>query len=367
MNQKIAFRRKKQLEWLNSGVNLEVGAAGACPLKASQLAQLQFEPLQMQLVCDTGQTAQIYQLSDGAQKWCLKKARHRDWHGNIDGQLSFLNELQRRQDFAQLQRNIKYQHQLDALVPTQYASLQDGFILMPWVEGQPIQQFDETTLQQVFDLLTHLELEGFFEWDLSSGNWLYDTETEQIRLLDYGYMYRFNPMTEFNCNGVAEPMFHSVERFEARFFFAHLLQLERHNTETQLLRLYELEKRLALQAYQRKSVLLKQRFASGEVLAWLDDIMLGWQAALRDPARLSDLYLLESFRANVLDVNDALYGNRCSEQTLYRLEKIINLVNEHFSLLKLQKGLMFEDACCSKQQLLQNYRAKLQQAQQHQH
>ncbi len=55
------------------------------------------------------------------------------------------------------------------------------------------------------------------EWDLCSGNLLVDRQ-EQLWLFDFGYMYPFDPLREFNSNGLADPLFHFVERFETRFF-----------------------------------------------------------------------------------------------------------------------------------------------------
>jgi predicted unusual protein kinase regulating ubiquinone biosynthesis (AarF/ABC1/UbiB family) len=44
------------------------------------------------------------------------------------------------------------------------------------------------------------------EWDLCNGNLLVDRE-EHLWLFDFGYMYPFDPLREFNSNGLADPFF----------------------------------------------------------------------------------------------------------------------------------------------------------------
>ena len=49
----------------------------------------------------------------------------------------------------------------------------------------------------------------------------------RIRLFDFGYMYRFDPLRACNSNGLLTPQHHGAERFETRCYYAHLLRLER--------------------------------------------------------------------------------------------------------------------------------------------
>ena len=141
---------------------------------------------------------------------------------NPDGQASFLNELQRRRDLARLMRTPEQAERLAGIVPTQYASLQQGIVLSPWVEGRRIERWDERQLVELFDLLIALVLAGLFEWDLAPGNTLDDG---RIRLFDFGYLY---PSTRcVSTTATASPRrFHPAERFETRQLFACLLRLE---------------------------------------------------------------------------------------------------------------------------------------------
>ncbi len=89
----------------------------------------------------------------------------------------------------------------------------------PRIDGEPIHQLTPPLIAQLFTTLEACEEQGLMEWDLCSGNLLVDRQ-EQLWLFDFGYMYPFDPLREFNSNGLADPLFHFVERFETRFFLA---------------------------------------------------------------------------------------------------------------------------------------------------
>ena len=63
-------------------------------------------------------------------------------------------------------------------------------------------------------------------------------------------LYRFDPLREFNSDGLACPGFHPVERFETRQFFAWLLGQEALGS-ARALAAFRLEKAIALDRYRR--------------------------------------------------------------------------------------------------------------------
>lgn len=306
-------RRQAQLTFLASGTEFRLGRAEDCPLPPAELAAITGDEPWVRDCLDDGLTARVYRIRLDGRDWALKVARRPCRVQNPDGQTSFLNELQRRRDFARLMRTPEQAERLAGIVPTQYASLQQGIILSPWVEGRRIERWDERQLTELFDLLIALLLAGLFEWDLAAGNTLDDG---RIRLFDFGYLYPFDPLRQYNSDGLASPGFHVAERFETRQLFACLLRLER-ESEAQALADFELEKRIALDAYQRLQQELAARGASQGVLDWLDDIMRRWRAALT--GNLGALYLQEAWRSHWLDVKDDLSGQSCTPLTLQRL------------------------------------------------
>ena len=232
---------------------------------------------------------------------------------NPDGQASFLNELQRRRDLARLMRTPEQAERLAGIVPTQYASLQQGIVLSPRVEGRRIERWDERQLVELFDLLIALLLAGLFEWDLAPGN------TWTTAASACSTSATSTPSTRCastTATASASPGFHPAERFETRQLFACLLRLEQ-QSEAWALADFELEKRIALDAYQRLHRELTARGASETVSGWLSDLMRGWRNALGgDPG---GLYLQEAWRSHWLDVKDDLSGQSCTPLTLQRL------------------------------------------------
>lgn len=341
-------RQAAQLAFVASGEELEVGRAEDCPLPVAQLmATTGAEDYVLQQL-DSGLTAQVFRLRLGGRDWTLKKARTPCLVQNVDGQTSFLNEVQRRADISRLQDNPATADRLAAAVRTVYASFRRGIIVSPWIDGEMVSTWDERRLQQMFALMGELILAGLFEWDFCPGNVLDDG---QIRLFDFGYMYRFDPLRHFNSNGCDTPLFHAAERFETRNYFAFLLRIEQEQGQDAALAALRLEKQLALESYQWLLAQLKARGVQPQVEQWLQDIIARWQQALRYD--MAGLYLAEGWRSHRLDLLDDLHGRSCTPMTLRRLDWLERTVREHDRDLRRHQALFWDDAPCNQIQLLQ--------------
>ena len=251
-----------------------------------------------------GLTAKVFRIHAAGRDWTLKKARAQAGVHNVDGQTSFLNEIQRRAELMRLKAEPGGAQRFAGIVDTQYASLQRGILLSPWIEGGVAQTWDERSLGQLFEQLGELYLAGLFEWDLCPGNILDDGR--QVMLFDFGYMYRFDPLTQFNSagDGSSEPMFHPVERFETRNFCAWLLEMEQTQGPAAALAAFRCEKAVALPVYERLRAALAARRALPAMLLRLDDITRRWREALNGDA--AALFLAENWRSHALDLADDL-------------------------------------------------------------
>lgn len=318
-------RHAAQLAFVASGAELEIGTLADCPLSLDQLVTTQGDEPYVRERFSAGLTAHVYRIHADGQDWTLKRARSQCKVQNVDGQTSFLNEIQRRADLRQLKRDLVLGERLSAIVDTRYASFRHGVLLSPWVDGVPIQAWDERLLLQLFDTLVALVLGGLFEWDLCPGNTLDDG---QVRLFDFGYMYRFDPLREFNSNGISMPQFHTAERFETRQYFGHLLELEQRGDQLAL-NAFALEKRIAIDAYQRLRAELASRGAAPAVLDWLDGILANWRHALGSGSE--QLYLQEAWRSHWLDLHDDLSGQTCTPSTLARIGWLERAVHERYA------------------------------------
>lgn len=327
-------RQAAQLAFVASGEEIGMGSLDDLPLPLDALLALDETHPDVIEAYTGGLTGFVYRLRTATGDWNVKRARSQSLVQNVDGQTSFLNEVQRRCELAALGDDCPA-----GVVRTRYASFQKGLIVSDWISGSVAKHWDERTLTSLFALLTKLYLKGFFEWDVCPGNLVDDGK--QLWMFDFGYMYRFDPLVDLNSNGLAAPLFHPAERFETRNYFAVLLEMERTLGQDAALRAFVLEKRIALAAYDELVAALRQRHASADVLAWLDAIVSRWRQALAtDPAAL---YLAEGWRSHRLDLDDDLRGQTCTRRTLARTDWLIDAASRHYDELTRLDALFWHD------------------------
>ncbi len=175
-------------------------------------------------------------------------------------------------------------------------------------------------------------------------------------------MYRFDPLTEHNSNGLEAPLFHGAERFETRNYFAYLLGLERTSGMAAALAAFRLEKELALAAYGRLLSSLVARGAAVAVRDRLRAIIERWEAALRRD--LGSLYLAEGWRSHRLDLDDDLRGRTCTTVTIARTDWLIATARAHHDELRALDAFFWGDARLPADALLRALEVARAQAQQ---
>jgi hypothetical protein len=345
-------RQREQVALLESGVELRVGSPARCPRPPADLARLSPESEGVLAVIRSGLTAEIFRLREGGREFAIKRARPESLVRNVDGRVSFLNELQRRSELEALRAQ---QGGLDAVLPTLYGSLREGVLVSPWIDARP-QQWDDRALGQLFEAGAQLVREGFFEWDYCPGNLLDDGQ--RLWLFDFGYTYRFDPLTQLNTagDGLDCPQFHLAERFETRNYFAFLLQRERAQGGPAALSAFRREKQIALESYTELRADLAARGARPEVLDWLGAICAHWRGRLA--AGLEALYWEEGWRSHRLDLDDDLHGESCTPMTLQRCDWMLTALTDEFASLQASGALRHEPVEPLRETLLAHYRHK---------
>ncbi len=321
-----SVRHAAQTAFIESGSALVFGTAGWVSLPDDLQAAVQDTDNPIWL--DGGLTARVRQVRRSDGVLALKKARASCLVHNKDGELSFVNELLRRSELLELTQQ---GNSIPSVTPTVFASHADGVIVSPWISGGPVQHWGERQLEQLFEAGKALILAGFFEWDFSPGNVLDDGQ--QLWLFDFGYMYRFDPLRQINTagNGASHPQFHLAERFESRNFFGHLLLQEEQLGIDRALKLFRLEKEIALETYREMGSELAARGATATVLNHLGAIVGEWAGALRGD--LAGLYLREAWRSHEADLDDDLSGRSCSPMTLRRVRWLLARVEDDYDAL----------------------------------
>jgi len=351
-----SLRRQQQLDFAASGREVEVGNAHALPLPLGELAALHRHHPAVREVHESGLTAIVYKLHSQGRDWAVKRARPQCLVKNVDGQTSFLNEVQRRAELARLQAQPGGAQRWRGLTPTVYASLQHGVIVSPWVDGRPVRAWSERTLRQLFSAGRELVRAGFFEWDFCPGNVLDDGD--QVWLFDFGYMYRFDPLRHFNSagTGTSVPQCHLAERIETRHVFGWLLQVEETEGLAVALQAFRLEKTIALDTYLQLRAELQADGADGTVLGWLGGLIERWRTALGGDLR--SLYLQEGWRSHTLDLEDDLHGQTCTPGTLQRAAWLLRTLHEASDRQEANPAFSAGDAGLGTTDLIARYEAK---------
>lgn len=352
-------RQSAQQHFDQSSQNIVVGNSQSCPLPIEQLINITEASPYVKHVYTHGLTAEIFHLSIDGNEFTLKKKRAESKVLNVDGKYSFLNEVQRRNDFERLKRQ---SNQFVHIVDTIYANYRQGIILSPWIEGEEISSLNQNTIAQLFTTLLACEQQGLFEWDLCAGNILVDRSGD-IKLFDFGYMYRFDPLHEINSNGLADPIFHLLERFETRFLFGWLLTQP--ISEQQQKMIYQMVKEQASMVYEQKLAWLKSNHADRDVVQHAEMIYLQCKETLSSEQQRDKWFLLDSFRSHVLDIEDDLHGKSCTSLTLRRIDVVEQLLANHFELLSHNGAFFYGNRNKSAETLLNDYRQKRELARQY--
>jgi len=357
-------RQAHQLRFLADGGSLTIGDAASCPLAPEVLAATRGDEPYVVRSLGSGLTAWVHHISLGGRSWALKQARSECLVQNVDGQTSFLNELQRRQEIEALKASPGGRERFQGVTDTLYASLRHGIILTPWVEGEVVRRWDARRLRQVFELGIELVLAGLFEWDFSPGNLLDDGQ--QIWMFDFGYMYRFDPLHQLNTagHGTDVPMFHLAERFETRNYFGYLLDCETRQGRAFALNEFRIEKEIARAAYERLLSALRARGADALVWTHTATCIARWVEALRGD--LETLFLVEGWRSHVIDLDDDLRGKTCTPMTLRRADWLLAAARDHYAALKAQSAFFWHDEGKSQAELLAAYERQREDAQRYQ-
>jgi hypothetical protein len=348
-------RQQANLQFLEQGENFTVGNIDDCPLPLAVLSQLSAESVGVEATYTGGLTAVVYKLRVRDKYYAIKRARADCLVRNDDGKTSFLNELQRHAEIRVLRaQGIIF----PGVMAPIYGDLNAGVIVSGWIEGKHVSTFNQRQLSQVFITGRTLLEHGFFEWDYCAGNILDDGA--QTWLFDFGYMYRFDPLREFNSagDGANMPMFHLAERIETRNVFSWLLGVELSAGRAAAIDQFRMAKEVALASYRQWQINLAARQADALVLAWIGGFVAQWELVLKPEANdaLCALYLNEAWRSHVADLNDDLHGKSCTQKTLQRADWLVAAVSgADYAQLLASGGFSLADAALSQPQLLARY------------
>lgn len=308
-----AARQAEHLAWLARGEECAFGSTAGLPRPLPDLAALSPEDPAVFAVHDGGLTARVLGVALDGQRFAVKQARAECKVRNADGATSFLNELRTHQHLVALRSQGTA---TPGIVAPLCGSLHLGVLVSPWIDGTEPDLTDPRAARALLASGLSLLRHGVFEWDYAPGNLLDDGHT--VWLFDFGYAYRFDPLTQFNSagtTGTEHPEHHWIERIESRALFGQLL--DHPEPEAGFLRF----KREALAAAQAWRAELAVRGAQPFILADWDARIADWTHRLaHDP---TGLYLACAWQAHHSDLLDDLKGQSCTPRTLRRVDWLL--------------------------------------------
>lgn len=343
-------RREAQLDILSSGINITVGDIENLPVTLDELLSVDESHPFVEKVYSGGLSAVVYKLKINGKRYNLKKKRDKILVENVDGQTSFLNEVQRRKELDGVKR--LHPEDYKGIVDTIYADLNAGIIFSEWIDGEEVSVYTREIFRQLFMTLFNMEKIGIFENDPTVGN-IVITDSS-VKLFDFGYAYRFDPLKELNMEGFDQPVFHIVERFESRAFMIHLLDIEEIHGIDKTLNLYKLEKEVAIEVYKHKICWLKMQGAETKVIEYFETLVKRWFDGLLSQNKLLEMYRLEQFRSFLIDVVDDISGKSCTPDTLIKVENILETLEHSYDYL-LKNGAFFWEDSVERVIIIQKY------------
>lgn len=329
-----AERQARARRWLAEGRPLTVGDGSALPCPPAALRALQPQDPGVFAVVDGGLTGRVLGWSPGTAgastgqpRYAIKQVWPRARVHNADGETAFVNELLRHAELAAARAaGVPLPGVLHAL----YGDLQLGLLVTPWIDGGPPDVADARAVAQLFDTGVQLHLAGHFEWDWSPGNLLDDGR--QVWLFDFGYQYRFDPLSRLNSGGdAAQTRHHLAERLGARWAHAALLQRAVARGEAAAVDAFVGFQHTAIRATRQLADALAGRGAQAAVTATLRAWAAQAQPALdADPA---SAWRAEAWTAHLHDIEDDLHGRSCTPMTLQRLAWLTEALHAHGTAL----------------------------------
>ena len=310
-------RQEEMLNLHNSSDPMEFGSLEGTGIDLVDLIEPDRTAKLIEKEIQSGLTGVVYKLKKG-RTYNLKRKRSESLVQNIDGKVSFLNELLVRK------RILEYKKEFEVLdrgtAKTVYAHYRHGLLLSEWIDGDHPEKPDPEWIGQVLEIHLALQKIGLFEWDLCQGNLLLDHG--QMKLFDFGYCYRFDPLKAFNSDGTRLPQFHALERLETRYLMLELYKLKVDQGKKVAMDLYRKVKQVGIDQYRTHLEWLKDHHASKEVVDFYENIIQKWQAGVADEKKLDALYVEESVRSHHLDIEDDLSGKTCTPNTLIRIQHL---------------------------------------------
>lgn len=262
----------------------------------------------------------VLETSNGVQGFVIKHQGHllevRRQVGD-DEQHAFLHECIIRSHIVKIPSELVHQ-----MIPKTLAmDWLAGFIISEHVESKPLTPLPFPLYESLFQGLWDLERSQLFASELSSRT-LGVTSTHVV-FKEVSHFVPFDPLTEYNEQGLVFPASHMIERFEKHYLIEAWADLETSDSVSAVIENIKIEKAAMLIIYMSKLRYLQTHGASVTILAWMNGLIDEIKKYLAGPDELWQEYMTNRYRGYVKDLVDELDQPAITPLTLRKLDFLI--------------------------------------------
>lgn len=299
-------------EFVQSGQNLTIGSLEPLQLTREDLTAIgeSHGPF----------VEEVFPPANGIARFVIKH------HGHLyevrlrqagDDQTTFLHECMIRNHLVKIPSEIVQ----ELVVTTLAMDYQSGYIVSEVRETTPLVLPTFTGYETLFKGLWDLERSQLFATELS--NKTLAMQGDQVVMTDVAHLVPFNPLTDYNDQGLVLPQAHMIERLEKQYLIEAWGELEIKDSVQAAIENIKIEKAAMLIVYMNKLRYVQQQGGSVTITAWMNGLIDDVKKYLVGPDELWQEYMTNRYRGYVKDMVDELDQPVITPLTIQKLDFLI--------------------------------------------
>jgi hypothetical protein len=196
-----------------------------------------------------------------------------------------------------------------------------GYIVSTHVETKPLIPLPFVLYEGLFQSLWDLERSQLFATELSART--LGVTTTHVVMTDVTHLVPFDPLNDYNEQGLVFPASHMIERFEKQYLIEAWADLESSDSVSAVIENIKIEKAAMLIVYMNKLRYCQTHGASVTILAWMNGLLDEIKKYLAGPDELWQEYMTNRYRGYVKDLVDELDQPSITPLTIRKLDFLI--------------------------------------------
>jgi len=263
---------------------------------------------------------EVFPPSDGIVRFIIKH------HGHLyevrlrqtaDDHHAFLHECIIRNHLVKIPSEIVQ----ELVVTTLAMDYQSGYIVSEVRETTPLVPLTFNGYETLFKGLWDLERSQLFATELSAKTLA--MQGDLVVMIDVAHLVPFNPLTDYNDQGLALPQVHMIERLERQFLIEAWGEMETASSIQAAIENIKIAKAAMLIVYMSKLRYVQQQGGSVTITAWMTGLIDDVKKYLVGPDELWQEYMTNRYRGYVKDMVDELDQPVITPLTIKKLDFLI--------------------------------------------